>query len=42
MWDVERLTKPHVTEALLRQLFGDRAEAVAASYMLEDGPGKYK
>lgn len=42
VWDVERLTKPHVTEALLRQLFGERAEAVAASYMLEDGPGKYK
>jgi hypothetical protein len=35
--------QPHITEALLRSIFGpERAEQVAATYMLEDGPGRYK
>ncbi|KXZ50081.1 hypothetical protein GPECTOR_18g59 [Gonium pectorale] len=43
VWDVQRLTQPYITEALLRQLFGaERAEAVAATYMLEDGSGRYR
>ncbi|GFR48695.1 hypothetical protein Agub_g10651, partial [Astrephomene gubernaculifera] len=36
VWDVQRLTMPYITDALVRQIFGpDRAEAVAASYLLE-------
>ncbi|KAG2427622.1 hypothetical protein HXX76_012273 [Chlamydomonas incerta] len=42
VWDTERLVKPLITEAMLKQAFGERWEVVAATYMLEDGPGKYK
>ncbi|EFJ42152.1 cytosolic 4-alpha-glucanotransferase [Volvox carteri f. nagariensis] len=43
VWDIDRLTRPYITEALVRQLFGaERAEVVSATYMLEDGKGKYR
>ncbi|GLC39071.1 4-alpha-glucanotransferase dpe2 [Pleodorina starrii] len=41
--DVERLTRPYITQQLIRQTFGaERAEVVAATYMLEEGNGKYR
>ena len=41
-FDPRRHTQPYITDAILEELFADKAEAVKGDYLLPDGGGRWK
>jgi 4-alpha-glucanotransferase len=40
-FDHDRLTRPFITDAVLREIFGGEADSVRREFLLDSGPGNY-